>query len=180
MGHSRRNAQAGRQGAPGRGRRARPRGAWDAGDEIRLVLASRMEYLDAVHRLAEEIGRAAGLSRPQAFELGMAVREAFVNALTHGNRLDRSKKVRLSFRVGNEGVRACVADEGAGFTLDQTPDPLAPENLNRPEGRGVFLMRNYVDELEVRRGPAGGSRICLFKRLASRGRRLDATGRRRP
>lgn len=139
-----------------------------------------MEYLDAVHRLTEEIGRACGLTREQAFELSMAVREAFVNALTHGNGLDHRKKVRLSFRAGAEGVRVCVGDEGPGFDLGQAPDPLRPENLTRPEGRGVFLMRSYVDEIEVRRAPGGGSQICLLKRPAARAGRAGGTGRMRP
>ncbi len=151
----------------------------DAGDEIRLVLGSRMEYLDAVHRLAEEVGRAAGLGRTRAFELSLAVREAFVNALKHGNQLDRRKKVRLSFRTDGDAVRVCVGDEGRGFDLERAPDPLAPENLSRPEGRGVFLMRNYVDELEVRREPGGGSQICLLKRLSAGGRQVELKRRKR-
>jgi len=140
-----------------------------------------MEYLDAVHGLAEEVGRAAGLSRSRAFELGMAVREAFVNAITHGNRLDPRKKVRLSFRVREAALRVCIGDEGSGFDPGATPDPLAPENLTRPEGRGILLIRHYVDRLEVRRTRSGGAKICMSKRLeaaAHRGRpsRRDGQG----
>ncbi|MEE9218999.1 MAG: ATP-binding protein [Acidobacteriota bacterium] len=141
------------------------------GDEIRLVLDSRLEYLDAVHRLSEEFGRFAGLGREDAFRLSLAVREALANALTHGNRLDEHKKVRLSYRVRGGTVCVCVADEGSGFRPEDAPDPLAPENLDRPEGRGLLLMRHYVDKVEVRRAPGRGTRLCLHKHLPERGRR---------
>lgn len=144
------------------------------------MLSSRLEYLDAVHRVSEEIGRAAGLTRTQAFELSLAVREAFVNALTHGNSLDCRKKVRLTYRVEGDAVRVSVGDEGSGFSLERAPDPLAPDNLTRSEGRGIFLMRNYVDELKVRPGPGRGAVVCLLKRRRpAAARRAAAAGRRR-
>lgn len=170
-------ARRGRREPPARGKRAR-RGA-DHGDEIRLVLGSRMEYLDAVHRLSDEIARAAGLKRGEAFRLGLAVREAFTNALTHGNGLDEQKKVRLSYEILDDAIRVCIADEGPGFKLEEVPDPLLPENLDRTAGRGLFLIRSYVDKLEVRCGPGGGSRLCLTKWRPRVGPRAASSGRKR-
>ncbi len=162
---------------PARGRRA-PREA-DFGDEIRLVLGSRMEYVDVVHKLSEDIARAAGLKRGDAFHLSLAVREAFTNALTHGNGLDERKKVRLSYEVLDDAVRVCITDEGEGFELREIPDPLSPENLDRTAGRGLFLIKSYVDKLDVRRSSGGGSRVCLTKRRPLGRRRVAASGRKR-
>lgn len=170
-------ARRGRRESPARGSRAQ-RGA-DFGDEIRLVLGSRMEYVDAVHRLSEDIGRAAGLKRCDAFHLSLAVREAFTNALTHGNGLDERKKVRLRYEVLDDAVRVCIVDEGEGFKLEEVPDPLSPENLDRTVGRGLFLIRSYVDKLDVRRSPRGGSRLCLTKRRPQGKRRSATSGRKR-
>lgn len=149
------------------------------GEEIRLSLESRLEYVDAVHRLAEEFGRAAGLARHKAFELGLAVREAYANAVTHGNESDPARKVRLGFKVAPAGVRVWVDDEGRGFDPRLTPDPLSPENLTATQGRGVFLIKAYTDGFEVRRGPGGGSRIWMLKRVEHKRVRAGGALRRR-
>jgi serine/threonine-protein kinase RsbW len=132
-----------------------------------------------VHRLAEEVGRAAGLARHEAFELGLAVREAYANAVTHGNNRDPAKKVRLGFKVEPIGVRVWVEDEGGGFNPQQMPDPLAPENLRAPQGRGFFMIKSYTDGVEVRRGQGGGSRLCMLKRVENKRVRAGRALRRR-
>jgi anti-sigma regulatory factor (Ser/Thr protein kinase) len=149
------------------------------GEEIRLSLDSRIEYIDAVHRLAEEVGRAGGLARNEAFELGLAVREAYANAVTHGNERDPTKRVRLGFKLEPIGVRAWVEDEGGGFNPRLAPDPLAPENLTATQGRGFFMIKAYTDGVEVRRGAGGGSRLCMLKRVGSRRVRAGRALRRR-
>jgi anti-sigma regulatory factor (Ser/Thr protein kinase) len=148
-------------------------------DEIRLSLDSRLEYVDAVHRLAEEVGRAAGLARSDAFELGLAVREAYANAVTHGNESDPSKRVRLGFKVEPVGVRIWVEDEGGGFNPRLTPNPLTPENLTATQGRGFFMIKAYTDGVEVRRRPGGGSRLCMLKRVENKRVRAGRALRRR-
>jgi anti-sigma regulatory factor (Ser/Thr protein kinase) len=93
--------------------------------------------------------------------------------------MDPAKRVRLGLKVEPGGVRVWVEDEGGGFDPRLTPDPLSPENLTAAQGRGVFLIRAYTDEFEVRRSPGGGSRLCMLKRLENRGVRASGALRRR-
>jgi serine/threonine-protein kinase RsbW len=91
------------------------------------------------------------------------VREAVVNAVVHGNRYNENKKVRFSCVKNSERLTVRVADEGEGFDPAQLPDPLAPENLLRSSGRGIFLIRSFMDELEVKRLEPAGTELVLIK-----------------
>jgi serine/threonine-protein kinase RsbW len=95
----------------------------------------------------------------------MAVREAMVNAVVHGNRYSAHKKVRLG--IGSERGRLTIRieDEGEGFEVETLPDPLAEENLLRQSGRGILLIRAFVDEFHIQRGPSKGMRLELVKYL---------------
>ena len=78
------------------------------------------------------------------FGIRLAVEEALVNAIKHGNQMDSSRKVRIAFQVSHEKFEVMIADEGKGFDPVDAPDPTAPENLERPCGRGIMLMRHYM------------------------------------
>jgi serine/threonine-protein kinase RsbW len=93
--------------------------------------------------LIEEL-RLLGYSEKDLFGIRLALEEAFVNAVKHGNRNDTSKKVRIRYQACTKQFLIEVEDEGRGFDPERVPDPLAPENLERPGGRGVFLMRHYM------------------------------------
>ena len=98
----------------------------------------------------------------------MAVRESMVNAVVHGNRYNANKKVRFSVsnREGQYIVR--IADEGEGFDFSDVPDPLAPENLMRTSGRGLFLIRTFMDDFRVVRLEQGGTEVTLIKYAVSK------------
>ena len=81
------------------------------------------------------------------FAIKLAIEEALVNAIKHGNGMDRTKCVRVSCRVAAERFEVHISDEGPGFDPDHVPDPTAPENLERPCGRGLLLMRHYMTEV---------------------------------
>ena len=81
------------------------------------------------------------------FGIKLALEEALVNAIKHGNQMDRSKKVTICYEVSNERFSIKIADEGKGFDPEDVPDPMAPENLERPCGRGLLLMRHYMTEV---------------------------------
>jgi serine/threonine-protein kinase RsbW len=101
-------------------------------------------------QVQEEIERALkahNYAEPDIFAIRLAVEEALVNAIKHGNRLDRAKKVRVAYHVRSEHFEIVVADEGPGFDPDEVPDPTAPENLERCCGRGLMLMRHYMCEV---------------------------------
>lgn len=81
------------------------------------------------------------------FCIKLALEEAIVNAIKHGNQMDRNKKVRIAYSISAERFDALIADEGPGFDPDDVPDPTAVENLERPCGRGVMLMRHYMTQV---------------------------------
>jgi serine/threonine-protein kinase RsbW len=122
-------------------------------------------------RAAAEVGRAVGAvaaamaqedyTDRDLFGLRLALEEALVNALRHGNRGDPSRRVAVRWRVTPDCVLVEVEDEGEGFVATRVPDALAPENLERPCGRGLLLMRHYLDEVRYH---GRGNRVTLGKR----------------
>jgi len=105
-------------------------------------------------RIQQEIERALKehqYSEKDIFGIRLALEEALVNAIKHGNQMDRAKKVHISYRVRAEHFEIVIADEGPGFDPDDVPDPTAPENLERCCGRGLMLMRHYMNEVKYSR-----------------------------
>jgi serine/threonine-protein kinase RsbW len=91
-----------------------------------------------------------------------------VNAVVHGNRYNANKKVRLSVARGNERFTIRIADEGEGFEFSNLPDPLAPENIMRTSGRGIFLIKSFMDEFQIRRLEPAGTEVTLVKYMVSK------------
>jgi len=83
----------------------------------------------------------------ERFSIKLAMEEALVNAIKHGNQLDRKKKVIVQYRISHERFDVQIIDEGKGFNPDDLPDPMAPENLERACGRGLLLIRHYMSEV---------------------------------
>jgi serine/threonine-protein kinase RsbW len=101
-------------------------------------------------RIQEEIEaalKAHHYTEHDIFSIRLAVEEALVNAMKHGNRMDRGKKIQIGYRVRNDLFEVLIADEGSGFDPKDVPDPTCPENLERPCGRGLMLMRHYMSEV---------------------------------
>ena len=82
------------------------------------------------------------------FAVHLAIEEAFVNAIKHGNKMDPSKQVQVDYSVDSERIEICITDEGTGFDPQRIPDPRSGENLYKPEGRGLLLIRSYMDVVE--------------------------------
>jgi serine/threonine-protein kinase RsbW len=89
------------------------------------------------------------------FSIKLALEEALINAIKHGNQMDRTKKVRVSYQLQHDRFDVFIADEGTGFDPTDVPDPTAIENLERPCGRGLMLMRHYMTEVDF--GPRGNT-----------------------
>jgi serine/threonine-protein kinase RsbW len=87
-------------------------------------------------------------SEMEIFAIKLALEEAIVNAIKHGNQLDRAKSVRIDYRIQPDRFDIMIRDEGPGFDPTDVPDPTAPENLERPSGRGLLLMRHYMCQVE--------------------------------
>jgi serine/threonine-protein kinase RsbW len=118
----------------------------DSAGPVALALRLPEEVVPALDRVSAALS-AAGYPERDAFALRLALEEALVNALKHGHRCDPSKEVRLRYRVTAEEAVAEVEDQGPGFDPAAVPDPLAPENLEKPSGRGLLLMRRYLSWL---------------------------------
>jgi serine/threonine-protein kinase RsbW len=119
-----------------------------------------------VEATAEEMARKAGLEDEEVYRVAMAVREAAVNAVLHGNAYDPSKQVTAVFEQTSDALVVKIADQGKGLDPDTLPDPLAPENLLRGSGRGIFLIRSFMDEVHFRQLQPG-TELTLIKHLGT-------------
>jgi serine/threonine-protein kinase RsbW len=134
-------------------------------ERLTLALKSTMESVSEVEAAAERLAAEAGLDEDGQFHVAMAAREAAVNAVLHGNEYDPAKRVSASFENTGEALVIKVTDQGKGLDPATLPDPLAPENLLRGTGRGIFLIRSFMDEVHFRQlNP--GTELTLVKYLA--------------
>ena len=107
-----------------------------------------------------ELARELGYSAETAFAIRLAFEEAVNNAIRHGNAMDAAKAVRIEYEVTPARVAIAIADEGRGFDPGALPDPTRDENLEKPGGRGVMLMRAYMDKVTFNRR---GNRVSMVK-----------------
>jgi serine/threonine-protein kinase RsbW len=137
---------------------------------VRLEFSSAFEMLDFVQLVSDRIGRDVGLDDDAVHWVGVAIRESVINAIKHGNQNDSSKHVIVEFEadVRHPELVIRVRDQGSGFDPQTLADPLAPENLLKASGRGIFLIRNFMDDVQLQRAPEGGMEIRMIKR-AQRG-----------
>ena len=117
---------------------------------VSFTLDSSLNSVDKVEQTAEQYAERAGFDEDTVPHIAMAVREAAVNAVVHGNGYDPSKHVTVSFETTAQSLIVRVADQGMGLDPDTVPDPLAPENILRGSGRGIFLIRAFMDEVNFR------------------------------
>lgn len=114
-----------------------------------IVLDSRIESVEQAEATAERVAAGAGFDEGERHRIAMAVREITVNAVMHGNAYDKKKKVTIEFSVSPDDLVVSIRDQGPGFEMETVADPLAPENLLRQSGRGIFLARAFMDRVEV-------------------------------
>jgi serine/threonine-protein kinase RsbW len=134
---------------------------------IRLEFSSAFEMLDFAQMVTEQIGRDVGLDDEAIHWVGVALRESVINAIKHGNQNDASKHVFVELEETAGAVAELmirVRDEGQGFDPEILENPLAPENLLKSSGRGIFLIRSFMDDVHLRRAPEGGMEIRMTKR----------------
>ena len=129
-----------------------------------LSLPSRIEAVDAAAAAVAEFISRSGISEEAAFRIDMAVREAVTNAVIHGNRQQESKSVELTLKSSPDAIEISVHDQGQGFNPEEVPDPTKEENLLKSSGRGIFFMRNFMDEVDWSIRPNGGTTVRLVKR----------------
>jgi len=136
---------------------------------VRLKIYSVFEMLDLVQLVSDRMGQMAGLDEDAVHWVGVAVRESVINAIKHGNRLDEAKSVTIEFSFVPAAVPTelivRVIDEGEGFEPDLIADPLAPENMLKSSGRGIFFMRSFMDDVSLHKMPDGGMEVRMVKKL---------------
>jgi len=135
---------------------------------VRLEFTSAFEMVDFVQVVSDHMSHSVGLDEDSSHWVSVAIRESVINAIKHGNRNDASKKVFVEFEttiaeVAELAIR--VRDQGEGFDPEAVADPLAPENMLKSSGRGIFLIRNFMDDVKLQRAPEGGMEIRMVKRV---------------
>jgi serine/threonine-protein kinase RsbW len=141
------------------------------GGTVRLQIHSNFELLDFVQVVSDRMGQLAGLDEDAIHWIGVAVRESVINAIKHGNREDYGKMVTVEFAMApSKDPRELVVrvlDQGEGFDPEEVADPLAPENILKSSGRGIFFMRNFMDDVTLKRAAEGGMEVRMVKKLAT-------------
>ena len=132
--------------------------------QVKISIGSRYDHIDLIQAVVDDALARLGLDDDSRHWVGIAIREAVANAIKHGNRQDPDKRVdvELALRDGHAVIR--VYDNGEGFDPSTVGDPLAPENLLKPSGRGIFYMKNFMDEIDYVSGP-DGTVVTMRKRL---------------
>jgi serine/threonine-protein kinase RsbW len=141
------------------------------GGTVRLQIHSNFEMLDFVQVVSDRMSQLAGLDEDAVHWIGVAVRESVINAIKHGNREDYGKIVTVEFVVAPSKdpseLVVRVLDQGEGFDPEEVADPLAPENILKSSGRGIFFMRNFMDDVTLKRAAEGGMEVRMVKKLAT-------------
>ena len=136
---------------------------------IEVTLETLLESVDLAEDITLRVANAVGFDEEQGYRIGMSVREGVINAIHYGNQERPEKKIYLTVDLTNEKMIIHVSDEGTGFKLSDVPDPLAEENLLSTSGRGIFLMRAFLDEFDVVTARTGGAEIVMSKRMPTPG-----------
>jgi serine/threonine-protein kinase RsbW len=131
---------------------------------VSYTLDSSLETVDSAEQKATRIATEMGFGDDEVLQISMAVREGAVNAVLHGNAYAPDKKVTLAFEHTANDLVIIIRDQGKGMDLSKIPNPLAPENLLKTSGRGIFLMRSFMDEVEIRPTQTG-TELKLIKHV---------------
>jgi serine/threonine-protein kinase RsbW len=134
--------------------------------DVHLEIHSTIESLEVVQAVTERVARQLGVDEESLHWMAMAVRESVMNAIAHGNRHDRAKRVFIGFTATPAtDLIVTVRDQGTGFDPGIIDDPLAPENKLKSSGRGIFLIRQFMDDVSILRTPEGATEMRMVKHL---------------
>ena len=136
---------------------------------VRLEFTSTFEMLDFVQVVSDHLARGVGLDEDSLHWVSVAIRESVINAIKHGNRNDATKRVFVEFKTAAPAdvpeLTIRIRDQGEGFDPESVANPLDPENLLKSSGRGIFLIRSFMDDVQLQRAPEGGMEIRMVKRV---------------
>ena len=132
---------------------------------VQIDIQSSFEMIDLVESVFDSLSKQIGFDSDATYWMSVAVRESVTNAVRHGNKMNPNKRVVVRFEYDEPNFRVTVEDQGEGFDPADIPDPLAEENLLRESGRGIFFMKNFMDEVEYHFEPNRGTQVQMVKRF---------------
>lgn len=127
-------------------------------------MPSRLESVEKAAVKASEFASESGFGEDEIYAVDMAVREVVANAVKHGNKLDETKDVEITLNNSEKGLEVFVRDFGAGFEVEEVPDPTNPENLLKEDGRGILFMQTFMDEVRWFNHEEGGMLVKMLKK----------------
>ncbi|PYS52896.1 MAG: ATP-binding protein [Acidobacteria bacterium] len=130
-----------------------------------LTIPSRLDEMVTVHALVGEAIKEYKLADELAHWIELTISESMINAIQHGNKSDPTKEASLKITSDGEMIEIIVEDEGRGFTLEKVADPTDGANLLKPSGRGILIIRSFMDEVILSEREGGGSRLRMIKKL---------------
>jgi serine/threonine-protein kinase RsbW len=133
-------------------------------ETLELSIESKIEFVDMVSSVVKNVSSKMGFEEDDINWIELAIHEAVINAITHGNKHSADKQVDVKFVLEPDALTVYVRDRGDGFDPNLLPDPTDADNLLKPSGRGIFYMRTFMDEVEHSSHPEGGSVVRLTKR----------------
>lgn len=131
---------------------------------IEVVLETLIESIALAEEVGMRVAAVAGFGDDDQYKIGLAVHEGVMNAFQYGNQQRRERKIHLTFELHDDRLVIHVVDQGAGFRIEDVPDPREDENVLEDSGRGVLLMKAFMDEVEVLSSPDGGAEVVMAKR----------------
>ncbi len=132
---------------------------------VEATIESALKNVEVAEEISRRVSATAGFDSEAAFQIEMAVHEMVINAICHGNKEDPSKSVVLRFLIFDDRLEISVRDQGTGFDPDSLLDPIAEENLMNVSGRGIFLVRRFMDEFNIETSANSGTEVTMIKRL---------------
>lgn len=130
-----------------------------------LTVPSRLEALEAVQNLITEAAREYHLSEDFAYWMELTICESMINAIRHGNQCDPAKKAHLKISMIGPQIEIIVEDQGHGFNLNDLADPTETKNILKPSGRGILIIRSFMDQVDLTECEGGGCRLRMVKRI---------------
>jgi serine/threonine-protein kinase RsbW len=130
-----------------------------------LTIPSRLEEMEAVHKLIAAAVREYELTDELAHWIELTISESMINAIQHGNKADPAKDATLKISSTGDAIEIIVEDQGTGFKLDKIADPTDIANLLKPSGRGILIIRSFMDEVDLTQREGGGCRLRMVKKI---------------
>jgi serine/threonine-protein kinase RsbW len=134
---------------------------------VEVTLESDLKNVEVAEEITLRVAGTAGFDEDEQHRIEMAVHESMINAIWHGNKNDSSKSVWLQFKIYRDRLEIRIRDQGNGFDPHRIPDPLENDNLLNVSGRGIFLIRAFMDEFKVENVNGAGTEVTMVKHLRS-------------